>query len=415
MAISASERSYLRDIAKKYMENARLPVMEERKQLWFDHNEMRRTRPPILFETGTFCQDIMPPLKCQSDDALGIESKLLLAIANHELIGDDQVVPPCFTVGWDTYFNMFDLHFEREAATEDDEGMHLAYHVKHPCKDTTKLFDYLRPTVLTLNRESTLAWKRTVEDAIGDIVPVVMSGPQLWVCLANLTWSLLGTEALMMAVAEHPEIIAEFHRRAKDEYLAYCRWLEREHLISLNNDFSQVGSGGSGWTHDLPAPDFNGQARLKDLWIHINAQEMVGVSPRQYEEVLYPFYAEIASAAGQVYYGCCEPVHELWARCLHKLPNLKCVAITPWCSEEIMGEALRGTKFIYSHKPNPGLIGVPAVFDEEAFADSIRKTLTIAKGCQIQFIFRDIYTLQKDRARAGRAVRIIRELSEKLS
>jgi len=137
------------------------------------------------------------------------------------------------------------------------------------------------------------------------------------------------------------------------------------------------------------------------------------VSPRQYEEVLYPFYAEIASAAGHVYYGCCEPVHEIWGRCLHKMPNLKCVAVTPWCDEEIMSDALRGSKFIYSRKLSPALIGARTTFDEDAFADAVKKTLATAKGCQIQFIFRDIYTLCGDKTRARRASQIIRQLSEK--
>ena len=165
----------------------------------------------------------------------------------------------------------------------------------------------------------------------------------------------------------------------------------------------------------MPAPDFNGRVRLKDMWIHISAQEMVGVSPRMYENLVYPFFAEIAATAGQVYYGCCDQVHEIWESCLHKLPNLKIVAITPWCNEEIMGPALRGTKFIYSRKLNPSLIGTGTTFDEEAFADAVKKTLTLAEGCQIQFIFRDIYTLCGDRTRAGRATKIIHKLTEKYS
>ena len=37
-AITPREIQYLRELAKRQMEYAHLPIMEERKQLWYDHN-----------------------------------------------------------------------------------------------------------------------------------------------------------------------------------------------------------------------------------------------------------------------------------------------------------------------------------------------------------------------------------------
>ena len=77
-----------------------------------------------------------------------------------------------------------------------------------------------------------------------------------------------------------------------------------------------------------------------------------------------------------------------------------------------MGEALRGRPVLYSRKPDPTLVGVGA-FSPEAFAAHILKTLQSARGCSLEFIFRDIYTLCNDPTRAGRAVKIVRELIDK--
>ena len=59
--IPDSERTYLRDLAAKQAEYAALPVMAERKQMWYDLNDGRaNARPPVIVETWTFDRDFMP-------------------------------------------------------------------------------------------------------------------------------------------------------------------------------------------------------------------------------------------------------------------------------------------------------------------------------------------------------------------
>ncbi|MBQ3141568.1 MAG: hypothetical protein IJC25_06370, partial [Clostridia bacterium] len=82
------------------------------------------------------------------------------------------------------------------------------------------------------------------------------------------------------------------------------------------------------------------------------------------------------------------------------------------CDEEFMGEALRGTKTIYSRKPAPQYLGVGHDFDEQGFAEHIRRTLKAARGCGLEFIFRDVYTLTGDTSKPRRAVKMVRELVE---
>ena len=59
--IPDEERHYLRDLAQKQAEYAALPVMAQRKQMWYDLNDGRSTeRPPVIIETWTFDRDFMP-------------------------------------------------------------------------------------------------------------------------------------------------------------------------------------------------------------------------------------------------------------------------------------------------------------------------------------------------------------------
>ena len=77
-----------------------------------------------------------------------------------------------------------------------------------------------------------------------------------------------------------------------------------------------------------------------------------------------------------------------------------------------MGDALRKAPVIYSRKPSPNFLGVGRDLDEDAFRDYIAHTLRVAKGCEIEFIFRDIYTLEGNQGKVKKAVQIVRDLIE---
>ena len=151
-----------------------------------------------------------------------------------------------------------------------------------------------------------------------------------------------------------------------------------------------------------------------DLWLNINSQETVSISPRMYGRFVFPYYRDLCEPFGLVYYGCCEPVHDIWKDYVSKLPHLRKVSISAWCNEEFMGEALQGSRVIYSRKPSPTFVGVGTTFDAEGFRAHIAKTLRAARGCKAEIIFRDIYTVSGDRTKPGQAVRITREAIEAL-
>jgi len=52
------------------------------------------------------------------------------------------------------------------------------------------------------------------------------------------------------------------------------------------------------------------------------------------------------------------------------------------------------------------------VFDEDGYRKYMKDTLTKAQGCEIEIIFRDVYTLMGDPGRPAKAVKILRELIE---
>ena len=413
MSVTAAERKYLRDLAMRYLDLSGSPVMAEREKLWYAHNELRGPRPMVIIELGGFTPELMPASQCESDLAREIEWNLLAPIVNYEKVGDDKVISPYYAVGWQIHLREFDHDFQYRHG-EDAKGRTLGFQVEHPIKDLERDLPTLKHSVFRVDREATMSNRDAVAEVLGDILPVRVENFSLcWhAAPSGKACLLMGMEDMLVAMAKRPDAVRALYDFLTDDILSFMQWLEREELLTLNNGNHYTGAGSYGFTTELPK-GAGSPARLTDLWLNMNSQETVGVSPAMFADLVFPSYREIARRAGLVYYGCCEPVHTIWLDCLSRIPNLRKVSVSAWCDEDRIGEFLRGSRVIYSRKPSPNYLGVGS-FDEQAFAAHIEKTLRAAKGCRLEFIFRDIYTMDGDVSKLAKAVKIVRRLIDQV-
>lgn len=414
-SVTSEERMYLRELAKKQLEYSMLPIMKEREELWYNHNDLKGDRPMIHFETWTFENDLLPELKCTSEAARNIELQILREILNHESIGDDRVVPSWYNIGWDTRFVLFNMKVETEHATNAQGVESLGHRFKYLISDLQDDIKLLQPTVYNIDKESTFKWKAFVEDVIGDILPVKIAMGSLGCCLSQDIVHLMGMETMIYSLVDYPDEFHQIMDRASKDHIEFMKWLEREGYLLLNNNNDGLGQGSFGFSKDLPQKGFvhGNIVSTKDMWGFMDSQETVSISPEMFGEFFFPYYNEVAKNFGLLSYGCCEPVHPIWEKYISKLPGLRKVSISPWCDEGYMGEALKGSSVIYHRKPSPNFVGVDIELDEAAYSEHIKKTLTCAKGCKLEFSFRDIYTLGGRADKPRRAVEILRNLIEK--
>jgi hypothetical protein len=390
--------------------------MEERKQRWYAHNALCEARPMLVMEMGTFQDSVLPELRCTSLEARLVEQQLVTWITNHELIDDDKVVPDFFVVPWQIQIRQFGIDVKRFTA-QDAQGRRLGYATDHPIVDLERDFAKLKPSEFHVDREATLAQKALVEDVLGDIMPVRIENRALqwFLTPSSKVVHLMGMERMLYALMDTPDLMRELYAFIRDQSKRAVAWMEQEGLLTLNNGNHYVGAGSYGFTDKLPTAQHKttGKVTPADLWVNVNSQETVGLSPQMYREFIYPTYRDIAEAFGLVYYGCCEPVHDIWEECISQLPHLRKVSVSPWCDEPFMGERLRDRQVIYSRKPSPNLIGV-GEFDPGAYREHIATTLRAARGCTLEIVHRDIYSLVGDRTRAGRAIAIARQAIDDL-
>ena len=400
------ERAHLRELARKQAEYAALPLMEERARLWRAHNDIEGVRPMIYTDTTSFEKEILPPLECATSAAKEMELELKRNVLNHERIGDDRVVSSYYAVAPVTEFKYFDITLESVHALSssgDNTGERFICKIGDLGEDLPRL----KPSSWYYDKEGTSEKIGLASETFGDILKVRTAPLNPKFTLTRAVVHLMGMENMYLNMLDYPDEFAELLRRMTDDYLAYCRWLQSEGLLTLNHDICDVWPTTHGFTSQLPAPGFDGKVRTEDLWLGMDSQETIAVSPQMYRDVFFEHYRRMASYFGRLNYGCCEPVDRVW-QWVATLHGLSKVSVSPWCDVHFMGEALRGRKTIFHRKIRPNYVGVGEKFDEEGFASHIREALLAAKGCEIEFAGRDVYTLCGDQNRARRAVEIIR-------
>lgn len=401
----------LRDLAARQRDASRLPIMEERAREWTRHNDLVPGRPMIHVEFGTFRNDLMPPLLCRDPMARQLEDQILSNLVNHERIDDDRVVPKTLDIAWWVRRILFDQPVSAVHAHDEQGRETLGHQFIHPIRNLEEDLPRLRPSRREVDRESTLAWKDFVENLLGDLLPVRLAQGSLYASPTGDVVRLMGMEAMFMAMVDTPDLFLALMDRVTQEYVDDFRWLEAEGLLLPNNGNDWLAQGSFGFTRSLPdgPPEPGVPLRTRDLWGYLDSQETVGVSPEDFAAFILPGYLRIAAFYGLLSYGCCEPVHPIWDSSLVRLPRMRKVSISAWCDEAFMGDRLRGSGVIYLRKPSPNFIGVGRDLDEEGYRAHIRKTLAAARGCQLEFAFRDIYTLCGDPEKPKRAVAILRE------
>lgn len=411
-SVSDSDRGVLGDLARRLREIAHSPENLERKRLWYKLDAGEPERPMVLIELFGVDDDEFDDdynrLECTEEWARKVERQLRREIYRFERVGDDKVVEPVFNCPWLVEAGDYGVKADYQHG-KNPEGTRGSYRWEAPIKDLDKDFARLRQRTPRVDREARLAWKAHMEEILGDILTVRMRDSHWWT--VGLTWEaikLIGLEGLMLSMYDNPDGLHRLMAFLRDDHSALVRWCESEGLLTLNNENDYIGSGSAGYTRALPGDDWkNGDpVRLADTWVLSESQETVGVSPQGFEEFVFPYQEALVSLFGRCYYGCCEPIHSRWD-VVKRFANLKRLSISPWCDQEMMGEAL-GKDYVFSRKPNPALISTDR-FDEEAIRRDLRHTLDAARNCNVEIIMKDVHTVRHHPERFARWVRLARE------
>mgnify|MGYP005848740969 CR=1 FL=1 len=405
--ISSRDREILRALGRRVAELAARDIEREKMELWRRHNGLENVRPVIFCSPENGWGEIIRPedLQCETGVGRAWENHLRMEIFWAEEIKDDRVTSQSFVHGM--HFTETGWGVQEKRIGGDHGG---AYTWEAPIRDLDDLSVLQYPDV-TPDREATDRSLNLAHEVFDGILPVELH--QTWIWTVGLTWTLVnlrGLEQVMLDMVENPEGLHRLMDFISKGTLHRLQKLEDAGLLFLNNRNQYVGSGGYGWTDELPAEGFDGKVRMRDLWGFAESQETVGVSPAMFGEFVFPYQMPLLEKFGLNCYGCCEPVHTRWED-LKTIPRLRRVSVSPWCDVAKMNE-LMGDRYILSLKPNPAPLG-DSVFNEDIIRRELREKLEQARGCRVEIIMKDTHTIGGDPRRVVRWVEIAREESER--
>jgi hypothetical protein len=415
MAASENDISIVRRLAERVAEIAALPVQAQKRELWRRVNRLERVRPPIHIQAldWNIWEELIPTATLTATDSFcrSQERELRKRIYAFEEFGDDRVedgVVACpISIGGDSWATGFGVPRQLEHPQEAS-GAYAFVPVILAEADLEKI---QAEPVVTVDWADTERRYQQLSDLYGGILPVRQVGRSFfWFYPMDqfIVWR--GIEQTFVDLLERPRWIHACLERITQGYLRSVEQIEALGLLSPGNGNTMLGSGGYGWTDELPQPDSDGtHVRLKDIWARAATQIFTeGISPAMHEEFAVRYETRLLERFGLSCYGCCEPLDRKMD-IVRTIPNLRRVSMSPWVNLERAAAAV-GRDYVYTHKPNPSIVGMEQWHPDLARAQ-LREAFEKTRQNVVEVNLQDLHTVRNEPRRLTEWTRIALELA----
>ncbi len=407
MQFSQHDTKVLRSLAARCRQIADSPENLELKRRWTALNDLKHEGPPLLLVSpeGSW-QEIAATLnfECENQQARHWEYSLRQTLYQHDVIRDDAAFDPTFTVGCPVTISDFGIPFKQSLS--DQTGG--AYHDEPVLQNLDGDLDKLHFRSIAVDRDAFSRNMELAQKTLGDLLTVRTQATYWWTC--GLTWTaikLLGLENFMLAMYDNPEGLHRLMKFLSGDMLNFITFFEREGLLGYNNGGVGIGSGGLGYTSQLPSLEapVAGPVQLQHLWGFGESQETVGVAPDMFGEFIFPYQLPLLERFGLNYYGCCEASEGRW-KYVSQIPNLRCISVAPWSDQARCAE-LFGRHYVYCRKPKPTPVCMG--FNEADIRLEFQETLKYAGALNTVMILKDTHTVENEPQRFARWVQVGRD------
>ncbi len=416
MSIPEKDKHIIRDLAKKVTEIASLPVHKEKQDMWIRLNRLERVRPLIHIQAidPSIWVELIPDDQLQTTDAFcrGQEMALRKKIYCWEnfpddRIVDDVVVSPIVIQGESrsTGFGMT-VNMERP---EMRFGAGLFKNTIEKESDIDKI--QTNPQV-RVNWEQTEQNYERLCDLYDGTLRVEKRGPDFfWLTVMDTFIQWRGIEQMFVDLIERPKWVHEALERITVGHLSSIEQIEKLNVLSLGNGNTRLGSGGYGWTDQLPQPDFDGEhVRLKDLWARCATQIFTaGISPEMHDEFAIQYEKRLLERFGLGTYGCCEPLHNKM-HFIRNIKNLRRVSMSPWVDIEVASAEV-GKDYVYTHKPNPTIVSMESWHPDLARSE-LRDAFEKTRENIVEVNLQDLHTVRYEPHRLTEWTQMALQLAE---
>ncbi|MHB8278321.1 MAG: hypothetical protein ACYDIA_11805 [Candidatus Humimicrobiaceae bacterium] len=389
------DKKILRELAEQKAEIAILPVQKKKIEMWKNLNDLKEVRPLVwINEIPWHEMNINDELtlKTSTEFARVLELRLRKTLYRWKYMRADMIVEPvmpCYLEVENTGFGISEL--VKIAKTNKDSDVYSRKFT--PQIDKEEDIEKIKTPKVTYYKDTTEEKFQAMKDIFDGILEVKKMGyPGFWFAPWDELVRWWSVQKLLTDLILNPELVHKVINRLTEAYLCQLDQYEELNLLSLNNGNYRIGSGGLGYTDELPQNDFDpNHIKPRDLWGNGAAQIFSNVSPEMSEEFALQYEIRWMERFGLNYYGCCEPLDKK-IEILKKIPNLRKISMSSWVNLEL-GAANIGRDYIFSYKPSSAIF-VEDNWDSELVRRSLTKDLAKIKNCNVEIIMKDISTVK---------------------
>ncbi len=393
IVISGQERDILRQLGEEIYKISQDKINGERKKLWTKLNDKQAERPMVWINEVPWHEMNVNDeltLRTQHPWARALEQKLKRTIYQWNHFPGDMVVNDyldCEKVFYSTDFGIVeDVDVVKTDAENEIYSRHFKIQIEEP-EDIEKI---VLPRITYMEKATNCALEAML-DIFKDVIDVKLVGQtHIWFTPWDYLIRWWGVEEALMDLYARPEMVHAAYARMVDCWMTELDQFESLGLLSLDNNNTRIGSGGYGYVSDLPGKEFDPEHVLPaNMWGCSNAQIFAGVSPEMHWEFAIEHDLKWLNRFGLTYYGCCEPL-DTKADILKRIPNLRKVSVSAWVDVNRAVDQLG--QYVLSRKPNPAVF-VGQSFGAELARDELKLFNEAAKGCSVEYIMKDISTV----------------------
>lgn len=385
----------LRNLANQY---AQIAFSEHQKEVYHLHasvNDLHPVRPIVLIDEIPWNElnfDGSLTLECQDNDFRNLERELRRVIFQWKYFPADMLVKPYLSIEKKIDSTGIGLTVQEETRTTDADNEIVSHKYKEQLRNMDDL-QKLHSPVISYDKETTLKRFYKIADAVGDIIPVKITGADTGYGLGLISWDIIAQymdiDTLLYNLIDEPEFMHAIMRRLTDIFTDTIH--QYEDLNLLNPDSAYVHcSSASSKTLMEGIQDYE-HITAGNVWGRGLAQILSNVSPQMHDEFEIQYAKEALAPFGFVYYGCCEPL-DTKIDLLRQIHNLRKISISPWANINIAAEQI-GKDYVLSAKPSPTNL-VAAASDPELIKTELAGILHAcsANHCPTELLLKDIST-----------------------
>jgi len=393
--LTPADKDVLKRLAAEIASIAALPVHREKAELWRKLNDLESVRPMVwINEIPWHEMDVNGELTVRSSHpwARELETRLRRTIYQWNHMPGDMIVGSALDCPLAIHSTDFGIHEDVEIARTDAASDIVSRHFRVQIKDPEDI-EKIRMPQVTHDAETTAVTFAAMQDLFADIMPVRKIGQtHIWFTPWDYLIRWWGLQEAMIDLVERPDMVNAAVSRMVDAWMVELDQFVRQNLLSLDSDNTRIGSGGYGYTRELPGPAFDpDRVTPANMWGCSNAQIFSEVSPEMHWEFALRHDMRWLERWGLTYYGCCEPLDNK-IHLLRRIRNLRKISMSPWNDFGKVIDQVKGD-FVLSFKPSPAIF-VEEAWDPEKARACLTSVLDQARGVShVEVIMKDISTV----------------------